>query len=157
MIIPFPIPIPSCFRYQGNLDYCVMPRSLKAKVSGHSSVACMVGKMETKGIKITESDETISCEARERSSTYPSGTLPTHVHPLTHVHFLKFVYLTTILTCQSGDKMECLCPLKRYFFYHWLKPVTKILQCHYATNSGQVIIKLRFRDIVQPWRNRKPC
>lgn len=57
--------IPSCFRDQGNLDYCIMSRSFEAKVSGHASMACMVGKVETQRIKITESDKTISCKARK--------------------------------------------------------------------------------------------
>ena len=54
--------IPSCFRYEGNLDYSIMSRSFKAQMSGHAPMTCMVGKVEAQWIKVTESDKTISCK-----------------------------------------------------------------------------------------------
>ena len=41
-----------------------MSWSLETKMSGHASVAGVVGQVETKGIKITESDKTISCKGK---------------------------------------------------------------------------------------------
>ena len=45
-----------------------MSGSLEAKVSGHTSVSGMVREMETKRVKVTESDKTISCNEIQTST-----------------------------------------------------------------------------------------
>lgn len=47
-----------------------MSRSFEAKMSGHAPVACVVRKVETQRVKVTEGDKTISCEARKRGAPY---------------------------------------------------------------------------------------
>ena len=49
-----------------------MSGSLEAKVSGHTSVSGMVREMETKRVKVTESDKTISCNEIQTSTLVTS-------------------------------------------------------------------------------------
>ena len=53
--------IPRSLRYQSNLYDCIVSRGLKAKMSGHASVAGMVREVQTKWIKIVDSDKIFSC------------------------------------------------------------------------------------------------
>ena len=50
----------------------------------------------------------------------------------------------TTFTCQSGDEIERLGPLKGHLLCHWLESVgvTVVLHSHQATHGGHVIAKL---------------